>query len=49
MDYEAYMFQYEQKRAYNTFARELLIDTIMRKNEQIKELEDRIKQLKDNL
>jgi|JFJP01.1.fsa_nt_gi hypothetical protein len=42
MDYKAYMFEREEKQAYNLFAREFLIEIILRKNKQIQELYEKI-------
>jgi len=47
-DFKQYMFEKEQKQAYNIFTREALIDIVVRKNKQIDELQARIKELEDH-
>jgi len=37
MDYEKHMFNKEQKKAYDTFTKNALIDIVIRKNEQLNE------------
>ena len=45
MNFDQYMFDREQKKAYNTFTRKALIDMVVRKNKQIAELHCKINQL----
>lgn len=45
MDYNQYMFDREQKKAYKIFTRTALIDMVVRKNKEIAELHCKIKQL----
>jgi hypothetical protein len=47
IDFKQREFDHEQKRGYNIFTREALIDIVMRKNKEIKELYNKISELQN--
>ena len=47
MDFEKYEYNREQKKAYNTFTKEALIDLVISKNEQIAEQQKKILHLQN--